>query len=103
MLYRIFFYSIIQNFLLSQLISSQWDGVLGTAEVIVTSEPVAPGDLSVHLVGGLGLSVTSSSSNPSVITVTVNSHNTLYNHGQVSPHRFGCYPCTSSYKRFKIL
>ncbi|KAB5581451.1 hypothetical protein PHYPO_G00175910 [Pangasianodon hypophthalmus] len=64
------------------LISSQWDGVLGTADVIVTSEPVAPGDLSVHLVGGLGLSVTSSSSNPSVITATVTSHNTLYNHGQ---------------------
>ncbi|KAK2852380.1 hypothetical protein Q7C36_007581 [Tachysurus vachellii] len=64
------------------LISSQWDGVLGTADVIVTSEPVAPGDLSVHLVGGLGLSFTPSSSNPSVITATVTSHNTLYNHGQ---------------------
>ncbi|XP_053477421.1 transmembrane protein 132A [Ictalurus furcatus] len=64
------------------VISSQWDGVLGTADVIVTSEPVAPGDLSVHLVGGLGLSVKSSSSNPSVIIATVTSYNTLYNHGQ---------------------
>ncbi|XP_046725567.1 transmembrane protein 132C isoform X2 [Silurus meridionalis] len=64
------------------LISNQWDGVLGTVDVTVTSEPVAPGDLSVHLVGGLGLLVASSSSNPSVITATVMSHNTLYNYGQ---------------------
>ncbi|XP_062851416.1 transmembrane protein 132A [Trichomycterus rosablanca] len=64
------------------VISSQWDGVLGSARVIVTSEPVAPSDLSVQLVGGLGLSVIASPSHPSVITAAVTSHNTLYNHGQ---------------------
>lgn len=66
------------------MISSQWDGVLGRANVIVTSEPVTPGDLSVQLVGGLGLSINSSPSHPSIVTATVNAHNTLYNHGQVS-------------------
>ncbi|XP_056324990.1 transmembrane protein 132C [Danio aesculapii] len=64
------------------VVSSQWDGVLGRANVIVTSEPVTPADLSVQLVGGLGLSVNPSPSHPSVITATVNAHNTLYNHGQ---------------------
>ncbi|XP_067297292.1 transmembrane protein 132C [Pseudorasbora parva] len=64
------------------VISSQWDGVLGRANVIVTSEPVTPGDLSVQLVGGLGLSINSSPSHPSIVTATVNAHNTLYNHGQ---------------------
>ncbi|KAK7166038.1 hypothetical protein R3I93_005967 [Phoxinus phoxinus] len=64
------------------VISSQWDGVLGRTNVIVTSEPVTPGDLSVQLVGGLGLSVNSSPSHPSIVTATVNAHNTLYNHGQ---------------------
>lgn len=67
-----------------KVISSQWDGVLGRANVIVSSEPVTPGDLSVQLVGGLGLSINSSPSHPSIITATVNAHNTLYNHGQVS-------------------
>ncbi|KAM9477004.1 transmembrane protein 132C [Clarias gariepinus] len=64
------------------LISSQWDGVLGTADVIVTSESVAPAEISVHLVGGLRLSVTASALNPTVITATVTSHNTLNNYGQ---------------------
>ncbi|KAI4884915.1 hypothetical protein NFI96_013210 [Prochilodus magdalenae] len=64
------------------VISNQWDGVLGSADVFVTSEPVAPGDLSVQLVGGLGLSINPNPSHPSVITATVTSHNTLYNHGQ---------------------
>ncbi|XDV15349.1 hypothetical protein PO909_015462 [Leuciscus waleckii] len=64
------------------VISNQWDGVLGRTNVIVTSEPVTPGDLSVQLVGGLGLSVNSSPSHPSIVTATVNAHNTLYNHGQ---------------------
>ncbi len=67
-----------------KVISSQWDGVLGRATIIVSSEPVTPGDLSVQLVGGLGLSINSSPSHPSIITATVNAHNTLYNHGQVS-------------------
>ncbi|KAK2909067.1 hypothetical protein Q8A67_004904 [Cirrhinus molitorella] len=64
------------------VISSQWDGVLGSANVIVTSEPVTPGDLAVQLVGGLGLSINSSPSHPAIVTATVNAHNTLYNHGQ---------------------
>uniref|UniRef100_A0A672QEW7 Transmembrane protein 132C-like n=1 Tax=Sinocyclocheilus grahami TaxID=75366 RepID=A0A672QEW7_SINGR len=64
------------------VISSQWDGVLGRANVIVSSEPVTPGDLSVQLVGGLGLSINSSPSHPSIVTARVNAHNTLYNHGQ---------------------
>lgn len=72
----------------SQLISSQWDGVLGTADVIVTSESVAPAEISVHLVGGLRLSVTASALNPTVITATVTSHNTLNNYGQVSYQNF---------------
>ncbi len=67
-----------------KVISSQWDGVLGRATIIVSSEPVTPGDLSVQLVGGLGLSINSSPSHPSIITAIVNAHNTLYNHGQVS-------------------
>ncbi|XP_049336953.1 transmembrane protein 132C isoform X2 [Astyanax mexicanus] len=64
------------------VISSQWDGVLGSVDVFVTSEPVTPGDLSVQLVGGLGLTINPNPSHPSVITATVTSHNTLYNHGQ---------------------
>ncbi|XP_065121410.1 transmembrane protein 132C [Paramisgurnus dabryanus] len=64
------------------VISSQWDGVLGSADVTVTSEPVTSGDLTVQLVGGLGLSINSSPSHPSIVTATVNAHNTLYNHGQ---------------------
>ncbi|XP_051559632.1 transmembrane protein 132D [Myxocyprinus asiaticus] len=64
------------------VISSQWDGVLGSADVTVTSDPVSPADLSVQLVGGLGLSINSSPSHPSIVTATVNAHNTLYNHGQ---------------------
>ncbi|XP_072533197.1 transmembrane protein 132C [Salminus brasiliensis] len=64
------------------VISSQWDGVLGSVDVFVTSEPVDPGDLSVQLVGGLGLSINPNPSHPSVVTATVTSHNTLYNHGQ---------------------
>ncbi|KAI7811080.1 putative transmembrane protein 132C-like [Triplophysa rosa] len=64
------------------VISSQWDGILGSADLTVTSEPVSPGDLSVQLVGGLGLSVNLSPSHPSIVTATVIAHNSLYNHGQ---------------------
>ncbi|XP_030643674.1 transmembrane protein 132C [Chanos chanos] len=64
------------------VISSQWDGVLGSADITVTGELVTPGDLSVQLVGGLGLSINPSPSNPSVVTATATAHNTLYNHGQ---------------------
>ncbi|XP_066534381.1 transmembrane protein 132C [Hoplias malabaricus] len=65
-----------------QVKSNQWDGVLGSADVFVTSELVEPGDLTVQLVGGLGLSIHPSPSHTSVFTATVTSHNTLYNHGQ---------------------
>ncbi|XP_062408355.1 transmembrane protein 132C [Sardina pilchardus] len=64
------------------VISSQWDGVLGSAEVVVSSEPVTPGDLSVQLVGGLGLVINSNPAHQSVVTAAVTAHNILYNYGQ---------------------
>ncbi|XP_034544306.1 transmembrane protein 132A [Notolabrus celidotus] len=64
------------------VISEQWDGVLGRCDVTVTSEPVTPGDLSVQVVSGLGMSVTSSPAHPSIITTTVTAYNILYNHHQ---------------------
>ncbi|XP_045061964.1 transmembrane protein 132B [Coregonus clupeaformis] len=64
------------------VISSQWDGVLGSCDVIVTSEPVTPGDLSVQVVGGLGMSINASPAHPAVVTATVTAYNVLYNHGQ---------------------
>ncbi|CDQ58910.1 unnamed protein product [Oncorhynchus mykiss] len=67
-----------------RVISSQWDGVLGSCDVTVTSEPVNPGDLSVQVVGGLGMSIKASPAHPAVVTATVTAYNILYNHGQVS-------------------
>ncbi|KAM9399152.1 transmembrane protein 132D-like [Salvelinus alpinus] len=64
------------------VISSQWDGVLGSCDVIVTSEPVTPGDLSVQVVGGLGMSINASPAHPAVVTATVTAYNILYHHGQ---------------------
>ncbi|XP_074521462.1 transmembrane protein 132C [Halichoeres trimaculatus] len=64
------------------VLSDQWDGVLGRCDVTVTSEPVTAGDLSVQVVSGLGMSVTSSPAHPSIITTTVTAHNILYNHHQ---------------------
>ncbi|XP_014050784.2 transmembrane protein 132A isoform X1 [Salmo salar] len=64
------------------VISSQWDGVLGSCDVIVTSEPVTPGDLSVQVVGGLGMSINASPAHPAVVTATVTAYNILYNHEQ---------------------
>ncbi|KAL2097356.1 hypothetical protein ACEWY4_006563 [Coilia grayii] len=64
------------------VISSQWDGVLGSAEVVVTSETVAPGDLSVQLIGGLGLTINPNPAHQSVISAAVTAHNILYNYGQ---------------------
>lgn len=68
---------------LPQVVSEQWDGVLGRCDITVSSEPVRPGDLSVQVVSGLGMSVTGSSTHPSIITTTVTAYNILYNHHQV--------------------
>uniref|UniRef100_UPI0037E7FBE1 transmembrane protein 132D n=1 Tax=Semicossyphus pulcher TaxID=241346 RepID=UPI0037E7FBE1 len=65
-----------------RVISEQWDGMLGRCDVIVTSDPVTPGDLSVQVVSGLGMSVTASSTHPSIVTTTVTAYNILYNHQQ---------------------
>ncbi|XP_051242052.1 transmembrane protein 132A isoform X2 [Dicentrarchus labrax] len=64
------------------IISEQWDGVLGRCDITVTSDPVTPGDLSVQLVSGLGMSVAASPAHPSIITTTVTAYNILYNHHQ---------------------
>lgn len=68
---------------LSQVISEQWDGVLGRCDITVTSNPVTPGDLSVQVVSGLGMSVTGSPVHSSIITTTVTAYNILYNQHQV--------------------
>ncbi|XP_041640083.1 transmembrane protein 132C [Cheilinus undulatus] len=64
------------------VVSEQWDGVLGRCDVTVTSEPVTPGDLSVQVVSGLGMTVTSSPTHPFIVTTTVTAYNILYNHHQ---------------------
>ncbi|XP_008301033.1 transmembrane protein 132C [Stegastes partitus] len=64
------------------IISEQWDGVLGRCDITVTPDAVAPGDLSVQVVSGLGMSVMASSAHPSIITTTVTAYNILYNHHQ---------------------
>ncbi|KAL4640608.1 transmembrane protein 132A-like [Arapaima gigas] len=64
------------------VISSQWDGVLGSCDVTVTDDAVVPGDLFVQLVGGLGLSIKASPTHLSIVTATVTAHNTLYSLGQ---------------------
>ncbi|XP_038555613.1 transmembrane protein 132D [Micropterus salmoides] len=64
------------------VISEQWDGVLGRCDITVTSNPVTPGDLSVQVVSGLGMSVMASPTHPSIITATVTAYNILYNHHQ---------------------
>ncbi|XP_029621711.1 transmembrane protein 132D-like [Salmo trutta] len=64
------------------VISNQWDGVLGSCDVIVTSEHVTPGDLSVQVVGGLGMSINASPAHPAVVTATVTAYNILYQRGQ---------------------
>lgn len=69
-----------------QVISEQWDGILGRCEITVTTEPVNPGDLSVQVVSDLGMSVTASPAHPFITTATVTAYNILYNHQQV---RFG--------------
>ncbi|KAM9857656.1 transmembrane protein 132C [Aulostomus maculatus] len=64
------------------VVSEQWDGMLGSCEIIVTSDTVSPGDLSVQVVSGLGMSVTGSPTHPSIITTTVTAYNVLYNQHQ---------------------
>uniref|UniRef100_W5MNM3 Uncharacterized protein n=1 Tax=Lepisosteus oculatus TaxID=7918 RepID=W5MNM3_LEPOC len=65
-----------------QVVSSQWDSVLGESEVTVSADPVKLGDLKVQLVSGLTLSITASPSHPSVITATVSAQHILYTYGQ---------------------
>ncbi|XP_029912431.1 transmembrane protein 132D [Myripristis murdjan] len=64
------------------VISGQWDGVLGSCDITVTSDPVLPGDLSVQVVSGLGMSIMASPAHPSIVTSTVTAYNILYNHQQ---------------------
>ncbi|CAL8329182.1 unnamed protein product [Merluccius merluccius] len=61
-----------------QVVSGQWDGVLGSCDITVTYDPVTPSDLSVQLVSGLGMSITASPTHPSVVTTTVTAFNILY-------------------------
>lgn len=68
---------------LSQVVSEHWDGVLGSCDISVTSDTVTPGDLSVQVVSGLGMSVKTSPTHPSIITTTVTAYNILYNYHQV--------------------
>ncbi|KAI9514158.1 hypothetical protein NQZ68_035622 [Dissostichus eleginoides] len=69
------------------VISEQWDGMLGGCDITVTSEPVTPGDLSVQVVSGIGMSVADSPTHPSIVTTTVTAFNILYNHHQVHEDR----------------
>ncbi|XP_069544461.1 transmembrane protein 132D [Brachyistius frenatus] len=64
------------------VVSEQWDGMLGRCEFSVTSDPVTPGDLSVQVVSGLRMSVTAGPAHPSIITTTVTAYNILYSHHQ---------------------
>ncbi|XP_036971914.1 transmembrane protein 132D [Acanthopagrus latus] len=64
------------------VISEQWDGVLGQCDITVTSDPVTPGDLSVQVVSGLGMSVKASPAHPFIITTTVTAYNILHNYHQ---------------------
>lgn len=75
--------TLVTPLLLFQVISEQWDGVLGRCDITVTSDPVTLGDLSVQVVSGLGMSVMANPTHPSIITATVTAYNILYNHHQV--------------------
>lgn len=57
--------------------------MLGRCDITVISDPVTPGDLSVQVVSGLGMSVKASPAHPSIVTTTVTAYNTLYNQHQV--------------------
>uniref|UniRef100_A0A3B3ZMS9 Uncharacterized protein n=1 Tax=Periophthalmus magnuspinnatus TaxID=409849 RepID=A0A3B3ZMS9_9GOBI len=50
------------------VVSAQWDGILGACDLMVTSDLVAPGDLSVQVVSGLGMTLSSSQSHPALVT-----------------------------------
>ncbi|KAJ0033537.1 hypothetical protein NQD34_000644, partial [Periophthalmus magnuspinnatus] len=52
------------------VVSAQWDGILGACDLMVTSDLVAPGDLSVQVVSGLGMTLSSSQSHPALVTAT---------------------------------
>lgn len=57
--------------------------MLGQCDITVTSDPVTPGDLSVQVVSGLGMSVKASPAHPFIITTTVTAYNILHNYHQV--------------------
>ncbi|XP_068178439.1 transmembrane protein 132C [Antennarius striatus] len=64
------------------VISEQWDGMLARCDITVTSEPVNPGDLSVQVISGLGMSLSASPAHPALITATVTAYNSMYNQQQ---------------------
>lgn len=70
--------------------------MLGRCDITVTSDPVTPGDLSVQVVSGLGMSVTANPTHPSIVTTTVTAYNILYNHHQVTDWRFMVTYCGGS-------
>lgn len=57
--------------------------MLGKCDITVTTDAVSPADLSVQVVGGLGMTISGSSVHPSVVTTTVTAFNVLYDHQQV--------------------
>lgn len=77
----------------SQVVSSQWDGVLGSCDITVTSDPIAPSDLSVQVVSGLDMSITGSPAHPWVVTTTVTAFNVLRSPDQVSQLSVGPPGC----------
>ncbi|XP_066575607.1 transmembrane protein 132C [Amia ocellicauda] len=65
-----------------QVVSTQWDSVLGAVEVTVSPDPVTLDDLWVQLVTGLSLSITASPSHPAVVTATVTAQHILHSYGE---------------------
>lgn len=58
--------------------------MLGSCDITVTSDPIAPSDLSVQVVSGLDMSITGSPAHPWVVTTTVTAFNILHSPDQVS-------------------
>ncbi|KAK7929790.1 hypothetical protein WMY93_006185 [Mugilogobius chulae] len=64
------------------VVSAQWDGTLGVCDLLVTSDSVAPDDLLVQVVSGLGMALSSSQTYPAIVTATVTPYNILYSYHQ---------------------
>ncbi|XP_072318690.1 transmembrane protein 132D [Eucyclogobius newberryi] len=64
------------------VVSAQWDGTLGGCDFLVTPDPVEPDDLSVQVVSGLGMTLSSSQSHPAIVTATVTPYNIFYSYHQ---------------------